>query len=82
MKNPRDILEEYAYSEDSRNDKPKYSIDSALAQLEEYYKPLEPIDEKELDKVLFEAGVAGNTTRRCLVLAIMGKFGSPTKKEE
>ena len=37
--------------------------------------PLEPIDEQELDKTLLEAGVAGDTTRRCLVLAIKERFG-------
>ena len=44
-------------------------------------EPLEPIDEKELEKALLEAGVAGETTRRCLVLTIIAKFSSPTKKE-
>ena len=43
--------------------------------------PLEPIDEKELDKVLLEAGVVGDTTRRCLVLAIKAHFGVSKKLE-
>jgi len=60
MKNPRDILEEYAYSEDSRNDKPKYSIDSALAQLEEYYKP-KLLEKRDIEKKIITCPECNHT---------------------
>ena len=72
MKNPKEILNDW--------DADYIDKKEALAQLEEYYKPLEPIDEKGLGKVIdkyLDTYCTTINTPYELAKEIATKFGIP-----